>query len=32
MSATLNLGTSVDYAFNAVDWATLAINLPGPNR
>jgi CRISPR/Cas system-associated endonuclease Cas1 len=32
MNASLNVGPSVAYAFNATHWATLLSNLPGPNR
>jgi len=32
MAAALNLGPSIQYVFSADHLATLAVNLPGPNR
>jgi len=32
MNASLTVGPSVGYAFNASHWSTLQANLPGPNR
>jgi len=32
MNATLEIGPSVQYAFNAEHWTLLLTNLPGPNR
>jgi len=32
MAPALTLGTTIQYTFNADDWARLEVNLPGPNR